>query len=94
MIDDPQMSAFELQLLNVLIDELSTHDKRKLLETLKANLQPYRLKSLEDQASVVLHIKRGMDERMEEYRNNTWYGDVDRQGGSFTADEIADTGWH
>lgn len=94
MIDDPQMSAFELQLLDVLIDELSIHDKRKLLETLKANLQTHRLKSLEDQASIMLHIKQGMDERMKEYRNNTWYGDVDRQGGSFTADEIVDTGWH
>lgn len=82
-------------LLGVLIDEMDDEAQERLIDELLHTHRFERAQELIDQAEALYRLKRGMIERMDAYRaSESWEGAVDRQGGSFTQDELNDTGWH
>lgn len=90
------MNTVTRNLLNILIDQMSPCDQMLLIDDLTDKMDPAAVQEMIDQAEEIYRLKRNMVERMDTYRASpAWPGcAVDRQGGSFTQDELNDTGWH
>lgn len=82
-------------LLNVLIDAMDDSAQERLIDELLHTHRYERAQELINQAETIQFLKKSMMERLNATRYSGWkQGDVDRQGGSFTQDELNDTGWH
>lgn len=93
------MTPLYKTLLNLLIDELPALEQDVLLADLLGRFTPDHILELRAQACdmVITEAKltKAVRRPAEPYAFGGWgRDDVDRQGGSFTQDELNDNGWH
>lgn len=98
------MNTVQETLINLLINELSAEEQLEIVRKLRGMVDIGRYFELKERAEEMVRLKEQMVQRMEHYRaesfaelygkqNPAWEGEVDRQGGSFTQDEINNPGW-
>lgn len=68
MVNNSPLSDYEAQLLRVLVEDQRPWEKRRLLEQLSAEYGHQRLIELQEQASTIVHLKKSMAQRKEEFR--------------------------
>lgn len=98
------MNTVQRTLINLMIEDLPFDVELSVFQKLRNLMDPERYRELLVRAEEMVRIKEQTTQRMDHYRaesfaelygkqNPAWEGDVDRQGGSFTQDEINNPGW-